>query len=101
MSTGDHAVPELAKSLNLDFDHVSRRHPPLLGHTEDDPFRRTGDDHVTRLEREMAADVGDDLRHREDHVIGVRVLAQIAIQPSADGEFLRIRYLFGGHRYGP
>ena len=44
--------------LNLDFDHVSRRHPPLLGHTEDDPFRRTGDDHVTRARREMAADVG-------------------------------------------
>src|SRR5215204_46333 len=92
-SAGNHTVAELAKPLDLDFDDVSRHHPALLGHTENDALRRTGDDHVTWLEREMAADVGDDLRYGEDHVVGVGVLALLAIQPGTDGELLGIRHL--------
>ena len=48
-----------------------------------DPGRRTGDDHVARLEHHELAEVPDEVPPGEDHVLGVAVLTQLAIHPKS------------------
>src|SRR6478672_1951120 len=59
----DDRVAERAEALDLDLDHVAR-----LDRTR--VRGRPGQDHVTRLQRDRAGDIRDEVRHVPDHLVG-------------------------------
>src|SRR3954454_12343161 len=86
-----------AEALDLDRDLVTVLQQDL-GIAEDaDAGRGAGGDQVTRLQRDDAGDVGDDLRDREDHLAGRRVLHRLAVEHAADGQRLRVGDLLARH----
>src|SRR4051812_45967634 len=94
---------ELAALLDRAGDLIAGLQPDLLlgRHAEDDAARRAGEEDVARLQGEVLRGVADDVRHAEDHVVGVGGLPDLAVHAAFDLERLRIGDLIGRHQPGP
>src|SRR5205814_4984177 len=68
----DDVVGERAEPLDLHRDHVAGLHRPRVR-------RRAGQDHIAGRERDGPRDVGDEVPHAPDHLVGVPVLADLAV----------------------
>src|SRR5438105_3913897 len=88
--SGD-AVLELADLLDPEPDRLARTQEALAWHA--DARRRAGHDEIARLQRDARRKHLDLLCDREDHLVGVRVLHQLASHPKLDAELLRITHL--------
>ncbi len=73
----DDRVPEGAEPVDLDLDDVARFHRPGVR-------RRAGQQHVAREQRDRARDVGDQVVHVPDHLVGVPVLPDLTVHPRLD-----------------
>src|SRR5207249_2322647 len=89
------AVLELADLLDPEPDRLTRAKEALARHA--DAGRRAGHDEIARLQRDARGKHLDLLRDREDHLLGVRVLHQLATDPQLEAELLRIAHFGGGH----
>src|SRR3954449_5777873 len=81
-----------------DLDADGPAHSQELGRVlrYPDTRRRPGEDQVAGLQRARLAEERDDRRDPEDEVRGRRVLAQLAVDPGAQREPVRIVDLVGG-----
>ena len=81
---GDHGIGQRADLLQLDADGVARLEPHgrLAGHA--DAVGRSRQDHGAGQERGAAAEELDERRHVEDHVAGVPVLHDLAVEDRLD-----------------
>src|SRR5262245_30256279 len=68
----DDRVAERPEPLDLDLDHVAGLDRPGVR-------RRPGQKHVTRLERDRPRDVGDELVHVPEHLVGGPRLDHVAV----------------------
>src|SRR5262245_57074447 len=82
-SRSDDGIGERAHAADLDHDTVA-------GHERTDPRRGAGRQDVAGLERHEAGHVLYQGRDREDELIGVRVLAAVAVHPAFDLELRRV-----------
>ena len=73
----DDAVGQRPEPLHLDRHDVARLDRPRVG-------RRAGEQHVARHERDRPGDVGDEVVHVPLHLVGVAVLAHLAVDERAD-----------------
>ena len=62
---------------------------------------RSRDDHVAGLQRHHLAEIADDMRHPEDHLVGRAGLAAFAVDVEEQRKVLRILHLVGGDQPGP
>src|SRR5258706_11013062 len=92
--SGD-AVLELADLLDPELDRLARSQEALARHT--DARRCAGHDQIARLQRDARGEHLDLLGHREDHLVGVRILHQLAAHPKLEAELLRIADLRRRH----
>src|SRR5258708_9704006 len=72
-------VAQHADALHLDLHHVAWLDRP---HARG----RAGGDQIARLERDALRDEREQPRHREDLVLRAPVLAELAVDPAADGQ---------------
>ena len=80
----DDGVLEAPDSVDLDRDDVARLDGPRVG-------RRPRQEHVARLERDQAGDVGDLVREREEQVASrVALLHELAVHVRANGQVVGI-----------
>ena len=77
---------------DLHLDHVARPHRARVR-------RRAREDHVTGLERDQAAQVGELVGDREQKVVGRRLLHDSAVEVGPEDVVGRIE-LRGGHELG-
>src|SRR5882672_12864567 len=92
-----HAVLELAYLLDPELDRLARAQETLARHA--DTRGRAGHDEIARLQRDARGEHLDLLGDGEDHLVGVRVLHQLAAHPELDAELLRVADL--GRRHDP
>src|SRR4051812_5361886 len=93
--SGD-GVLDGAERLDLDADAVARGQAPRRVHRLSDAGRRPGEDDVAGLQGAGLREERDDLGDAEDQVRRGRVLAQLAVDPRAQPQRLRVGDLVGG-----
>jgi hypothetical protein len=71
---------------NRNFDAIARPEPLRRIHRIPDSRRRTRQDHAAGLQRGALAAELDDARDLKDHVRGVAVLAEFAVDAGLEGE---------------
>src|SRR5215203_5110512 len=80
---GADGVVEDAEVAEFDLDPIAWLQEHLRIAVEADAIGGAGQDHVAGIEGDGARDEGDDLRHRKDHLAGVRRLARLAVDAAA------------------
>ena len=93
---GDEAVLEPPDPVDLDGHDVAVAQQHLRLAAEADARGRARQDQVARLERRPLADRRDQVRDREDHQVGRRLLQRLAVDDRAQRQLARVRDLVGG-----
>src|SRR3954447_15150641 len=86
----DHRGAQHPDPLPFAFDHVAVLERPFRIHELAAAPRRAGEDHVAGLEREAVRAEADQLGDPEDHLRGVRVLDELAVDLRRELEALRV-----------
>src|SRR4051812_9927841 len=87
---GDHRVLEDTQLVDLDPNCRTRIEATRGVHHEPHPCGRAGGNDGAGQQRERGRQVGDELPAVGDHLLGRRVLAQIAVDPCTDREIVWI-----------
>src|ERR1700722_18969085 len=82
----------------FDIDAAGIRRGRLLARMERQRTRRPADDYVARAQVIALAQIIDQLRHAEDHLIGGRVLPLDAVDARDDAMLRRIAEFIGCHQ---
>src|SRR5262245_59134011 len=99
MLTVDYGIDQNAAVADLDADLVAGLKEFVLRSAH---ARRTaGRDHVARPQGDMAAEIGDLLGERIDHVLRAAVLPQLAVDPEFDAHGVRIGHELGRRQPRP
>src|SRR5215470_15797821 len=98
---GDDAMPLAAEAVDALLHHVAGLEIARGLGAVADASRRAGGDAVADLERHEPAQVRDEGAHREHHVLGVAVLAPLAVHGGPHRQALRVGDLVGGDQPGP
>src|SRR3954447_22634103 len=93
LSYEEDRVLQHADPVHLHADSVAGLQPDLRLHPEPNPGWRAGGDAVAGLQRQLLGQKRDDGRHVKDQVVGVAVLAKLAVDPGPDAQVGRVREL--------
>src|SRR5438876_2693182 len=96
----DHDMTLGSQAVDPHLHHVARLEIARRLGAMADSGRSAGGDEIADPERHEAADIGDELADREDHVLGVTALTVLAVDRGPEREPLRVGDLVGGHEPG-
>src|SRR5262249_50911482 len=95
----DHGIEQNAAVTDLDADLVAGLEKPVLRGA--DAGRAAGRDHIARPRGDMAAEIGNLLVERIDHVLRAAVLAQLPVDPELDAHVIGVGHELGGRQPRP
>src|SRR6478735_1098358 len=97
----DDRVGQRADLFDLDADTVAGLEPDGRVAREAHAVGRAGEDDRAGEQGFAGAEILDDGRHIEDHVVGVPVLHDGAVEDRLDAKLVRVGDLIPGHQHRP
>src|SRR5665809_35210 len=90
----------MTESLDLTLNDIARDEKPRRLHRGPDTARCASEKNVSGLEGHAARQVVDEVGDAEQHLLGGRILAELAVDPGFQSEALRVRDLVRGRDPG-